>query len=89
MLNLVTTGRFEKDYKRVEKRLKDIDKLWVVVGMLITGKKLPERYRDHTLKGNYVGRRECHLAPDWLLIYKVEERNLILERTGSHADLFE
>ena len=45
--------------------------------------------RDHTLKGNYVGRRECHLEPDWLLIYKVEERDLILERTGSHADLFE
>lgn len=89
MLKLVTTGRFEKDYKRVEKRHKSLDKLWVVVGMLLTGRKLPERYRDHFLKGNYVGRRECHIEPDWLLVYKVEERSLILERTGTHADLFD
>ena len=90
MLNLVTTGQFRKDYKRVKKRGYDMKLLESVIDMLLTENILEDRYRDHALVGNYVGFRECHILPDWLLIYAVDKGNLILtaSRTGTHADLF-
>jgi len=83
-------NRFQKDLKRAEKRGYDINHLKEVVKQLATGKALPEKYRDHALIGNYKGCRECHLAPDWLLVYQIDNNNLILilTRTGSHSDLF-
>lgn len=90
MLNLVTTGQFRKDYKRIKKRGYDLKLLEKVIDMLLSEKILEDRYRDHVLAGNYVGFRECHILPDWLLIYAVDKGNLILtaSRTGTHADLF-
>ncbi|MCB9352511.1 MAG: type II toxin-antitoxin system YafQ family toxin [Lewinellaceae bacterium] len=79
---------FRKDLKRVRKRGKDIGKLKTVVRILSLGGLLPPAYRDHMLTGNYKGFRECHIEPDWLLIYRIVEPHLILVRTGSHADLF-
>lgn len=73
-----------------KKRGYNLSLLSVVVDMLVAGKPLPEKYKDHNLSGNYVGCRECHITPDWLLIYEVEEDELILylTRTGTHSDLF-
>ncbi len=88
MLQLVFMKRAEKHYRRMEKRGKGMDRFWALVGILMTGKQLPESYRDHELRGNYAARRECHTEPDWLLIYRIEERKLIIERTDSHSDLF-
>lgn len=90
MLNLVTTGQFRKDYKRVKKRGYNMKLLESVIDMLLAENILEDRYRDHALVGNYVGFRECHILPDWLLIYTVDKGNLILtaSRTGTHADLF-
>lgn len=90
MLNLVTTGQFRKDYKRVKKRGYDMKLLESVIDMLLAENILEDRYRDHALVGNYVCFRECHILPDWLLIYAVDKGNLILtaSRTGTHADLF-
>lgn len=83
------TRQFEKDLKRMGKRGKELQKIKEVMGLLIAEEQLAERYRDHTLIGNYKGRRECHLEPDWLLIYKLEGEGIIFERTGNHLDLFE
>ncbi len=89
MLHLRHTSQFRKELKRSIRRGKDIEKLDNIVLQLRLERTLPSRNRDHALTGNYNGRRECHIEPDWLLIYKVEKEMLILERTGSHADLFE
>jgi mRNA interferase YafQ len=83
------TRQFEKDLKRMEKRGKALQKIKEVMGLLIAEESLGERYRDHILLGNYKGRRECHLEPNWLLIYKLEGEGIIFERTGTHSDLFE
>lgn len=90
MLNLRYSNKFKKDYKLVQKRGYKIDKLKEVITILREQKSLPEKYQDHALMGNYVGFRECHIEPDWLLIYKIEndELLLILSRTGTHSDLF-
>ncbi len=88
MLEIVYTGRFKKDYKLVKKQGKDIKKLTEIIQKLVKREKLPLRFKDHFLTGNYKDRRECHVNPDWLLIYKIEGNKLILERTGSHSDLF-
>ena len=90
MLELVTTGQFRKDYKRVKKRGYDMGLLEKVISLLLKEQPLEERYRDHSLTGDYTGFRECHIMPDWLLIYAVDTGKLILtaSRTGSHADLF-
>lgn len=90
MLELVTTGQFRKDYKRVKKRGYDMGLLEEVVNRLLQGEALEERYRDHGLAGNYLGFRECHILPDWLLVYAIDQKQLILtaSRTGTHADLF-
>jgi len=87
-LNIKFTSQFKKDYKRCKKRNYNISTLESVITLLIQNKELPNKYRDHFLIGNYNGRRECHLAPDWLLIYKIENDTIFLERTGSHSDLF-
>lgn len=91
MLKLVTTGQFRKDYKRMKKRGCDIRLLEEVINLLLSERPLDERYRDHGLVGNYAGFRECHILPDWLLIYAADKEQLILtaSRTGTHSDLFE
>ncbi|MDO5044469.1 MAG: type II toxin-antitoxin system YafQ family toxin [Coriobacteriia bacterium] len=90
-LQLVTTSRFRKDYKRIKKRGYDTTLLENVIDTLLSGKPLDQKYRDHALTGNYIGFRECHILPDWLLIYATDESKLILtaSRTGTHSDLFD
>lgn len=88
MLRPVVTTRFEKDVKLARKRGKDLSKLHDVMELLLEGKKLPQKYLDHWLTGNYNNRRECHIEPDWLLIYKPGSKEIIFERTGTHSDLF-
>lgn len=87
---IIRTTQFKKDYKRAKKRGLDISELKEVITLLANEEKLPENYFDHDLQGNYNGCRECHIRPDWLLIYKISESVCILslERTGSHSDLF-
>jgi mRNA interferase YafQ len=81
--------RFERDIKRAKKRGKDMEKLKIVLSLLIDGKPLPLRYRDHPLKGEWVGFRDLHIEPDWLLLYAIDGDELRLARTGTHADLFD
>ncbi len=82
------TTQFTKDLKRARKRGQDLGKLKSVMSDLIEERPLAPRYRDHVLVGGYKGRRECHVEPDWLLIYKLEGETIIFERTGAHSDLF-
>ena len=89
MLIPVYSKQFSKDIKRIQKRRKLQNKLKVVIQKLVNGERLNPIYKDHTLIGNYKGRRECHLEPNWLLIYKIRENEIIFERTGTHSDLFE
>jgi mRNA interferase YafQ len=84
----VFTNQFKRDLKRQEKRNKDMDKLKTIVFLLVNGEPLDKKHRDHELIGNYAYRRECHIEPNWLLIYKQEHDSIIFERTGTHADLF-
>ena len=88
MLMVKTTGRFQKDYKKAVKSGRDITRLKQVMTWIAREQDLPPALRDHKLIGNYQGRRECHLAGDWLLIYKLEKGAVIFERTGSHSELF-
>ena len=87
-MNPVWTGQFKKDYKRIKKQGKDLGDLRSLIEMLVESERLPAEYRDHTLSGRLKKHRECHIAPDWLLIYRIEDDDLILERTGSHSELF-
>ena len=87
MLKLKTTTRFEKDYKKALKSGKDVSRLKRVMTWIACEQVLPSELRDHKLVGNYQGRCECHLASDWLLIYKIEGDVVIFERTGSHSEL--
>ena len=87
-MTLSQTAQFKKDVKRLIKQGKDQRKLIQLVQVLLAGEPLPSRNQDHPLKGNWKGRRDCHIEPDWILIYKVTEDELRLERTGSHSDLF-
>ena len=84
------TKRFEKDIKTMQKRGKNMDKLKLIISKLVNQEPLSAKYRDHKLIGNYLDRRECHIEPDWLLIYKLipQENMIIFERTGTHSDLF-
>ncbi len=84
----VRTHRFKKDVALARRRGKDLRKLRWILERLIAEEPLPDRQRDHPLLGEYVGRREYHVEPDWLLIYKLEGEDIIFERTGTHADLF-
>ncbi len=90
MLRLVLTTQFRKDLKRIKKRGFDISKLDDVILKLRRQESLDVRHKDHVLSGQYIGFRECHITPDWLLIYAVDEGDLVLtaSRTGSHSDLF-
>ncbi|MER0123343.1 type II toxin-antitoxin system YafQ family toxin [Streptococcus sp. ZJ93] len=90
MLQLVTTTQFRKDVKRAKKRGLNLKKLESVLDMLQREEPLNDAHRDHALVGNYIGFRECHIEPDWLLVYAVDKGQLILtaSRTGSHSDLF-
>ena len=90
MLTIKYQSAFKKDYKRIKRRGYDTRLLEKVVGLLAEDQGLPPEYRDHALSGDYSGCRECHIAPDWLLVYEVMERDLILYlmRTGTHSDLF-
>ena len=89
-LSIRWTNQFRKDYKKVQKSGLDINKLKDVIKQLSEQTPLPEHYKVHQLLGNYNGYRECHIQPDWLLIYYVDNENLILvlSRTGTHSDLF-
>ena len=89
MKQLSQTGQFAKDVKRLRKRGKDIEKPKAVVTRLASGQALEPRYRDYALAGEWKNCRDCHLEPDWVLIYSTDERYLRLERTGSHSDLFD
>ena len=90
MYEVKFTSAFKKSYKLMKKRGLDLALLDDVIDKLRQGKTLEEKYRDHALTGNYVGFRECHIMPDWLLIYRVFDDKLVLSltRTGSHSDLF-
>lgn len=90
MLKIRYHNSFKKDYKLVKKRGRDLKKLKFVINELANEHALDKKYRDHALSGNYKGFRECHIEPDWLLIYQKvnEELVLVLSRTGTHSDLF-
>ncbi len=87
-MKITQTSQFKKDIKKQQKRGKDLIKLKEVINRLVAGAPLLPRNKDHALTGNWTGWRDCHLEPDWLLIYKLSEDELILGRTGTHADLF-
>ena len=87
MREIFYSSQFKKDFKRVQKQGKDLPKMKKVLEALVNEESLGEMYRDHPLRGNYAGARECHIGPDWLLIYEVTGNVLNLLRTGSHAEL--
>jgi mRNA interferase YafQ len=87
-MRLSQTNQFKKDIKRLQKRGKDLGKLKSVIDLLIAKQPVPPKNRDHQLSGNWAGHRDCHIEPDWLLIYRLLEDELRLERTGTHSDLF-
>ncbi len=82
------TSQFKKDLKKARKEIRNLSILREVILLLSSNQSLPIIFRDHKLIGNYIGRRECHLEPDFLLIYCLKEDELILERLGSHSNLF-
>jgi len=88
MLTPVYKNKFEKDIKRLQKRGKDLKKLKSVANELISGNPLGKKYLSHPLKGEYLDCSECHIEPDWLLIYKINNPHIIFLRSGSHSDLF-
>ncbi len=89
MRSIRRDAKFKKDLKRLKKRGKDFQKLKIIVELLDEGEKLSRANEDHGLKGALKDCRECHIEPDWLLIYRIEGSELCLVRTGSHADFFE
>ena len=88
--DIVWTTQFKKDYKQALKRHMDIELLDNIIRSLSRGETLPERNEDHALTGDWVGHRECHILPDWLLVYRIDDDVLVLTlaRTGTHSDLF-
>lgn len=90
MLTIKFHSSFKKDYKRVIKRGYNVKLMEDVINKLVKQEQLPEKNRDHALSGDYMGFRECHITPDWLLIYEINNKELILflTRTGTHSDLF-
>lgn len=90
MLEILWTSQFRKDYKRLKKRNAPLEALERVIDLLAMGEPLPPEYRDHALSGTYAGYRDCHIAPDWILLYKIDHGRLVLTlvRTGTHSDLF-
>ncbi len=90
MLTVEYSNMFRRDYKRAAKRGYNTELLDEVIIMLANEEKLPPKYRDHALQGSYKGSRECHITPDWLLVYEIQKNRLILHlsRTGKHSELF-
>lgn len=90
MRSFSRTTQFKKDVKLAGKRGKDLQKLKAVLELLIDGEPLPAAFKDHPLRGNFAGSRDCHIEPDWVLIYTLTEENthVRFERTGTHSDLF-
>jgi len=86
---VIRTSRFKKEYRLMQRRGADMELLHRVIDLLAQGKPLPEKHRDHAMTGNFAGTRECHVKPDWLLIYQIENSILVLTlmRTGTHSDL--
>ena len=91
MYEIKTTTRFEKDLKLMKKREYDLKLLKEVIDILSKGEELSSKYKDHYLQGDYSGFKECHIKPDWLLVYKIDNNVLVLtlSRTGTHSDLFQ
>lgn len=88
MRNPIDGAQFQRDVKLAKKRGKDMLKLRAVIVLLVEGTALPSRYQDHPLAGEWKSFRDCHIEPDWLLIYKIDGDDLRLVRTGTHSDLF-
>ena len=90
MLDVILSNRFKKDLKTLKKRGYDLDLLDAIVNQLAAEKPLEDKHHDHSLMGDYAGFRECHILPDWLLVYRIDadEIFLLLSRTGTHSDLF-
>ncbi len=88
MFTPVYTKQFAKDVKKAKKRGKNLDKFKIIAETLLRGETLDELHRDHKLLGKYLGRRECHMESDWLLIYKIKDEQMVFERMGSYSDLF-
>ena len=88
MYTPVYTRQFERDLNRCKRRGKNLDKFKILARTLLSGEPLDAIHRDHKLVGNYIGRRDCHVESDWVLIYKVDGNRLIFERMGTHSDLF-
>ena len=88
--NVRFTTKFKKDFKLIQKQGKDLNRLYFVIEKIANAEELEKKYRDHLLSGDYDGYRECHIEPDWLLIYNIDDDDIILflSRTGSHSDLF-
>ena len=91
MYSIWYSAKFKKDIKRANKRGYNINKMEAVIELLASGTSMPAQYKDHALSGDWAGYRECHITPDWLLIYMLEDDKLFLTltRTGTHSDLFE
>ena len=88
MKEVIQTSQFKKDIKRLKKRGKNLEKLGAVVRLLAADEPLEEKHRDHALIGRWIGSRDCHIEPDWILIYRNEPEALYMERSGSHIDIF-
>ena len=89
MKKFKVTKTFKKDTKKLQKSGKNLKKLEEAMKLLVADQELPKQYRNHKLKGNFKDREECHIEPDWLLIYMQIDDIIIFERTGSHSELFE
>ena len=89
MRSIIYTSQFKKDFKHIQKQNKDLARLKTVITKLAAGEILDDKFKDHALQGNYVGARDCHISPVWLLIYVIADDELRLVRTGSHSELFE
>ena len=90
MLNPTFTGPFKKDHKLMQKRHQEMNKLTDIMALLINEQPLLPKHENHPLHGKYKGKWECHIEPDWTLVYRIDEANrkVVFYRTGSHADLF-
>ncbi len=87
-MRLIYSSQFKKDFKKVQSQGKDISQLEIVIEKLLNNEQLDIKYRNHKLVGKWKNYSDCHLEPDWILIYKLTNIALFLERTGSHSDLF-
>ena len=88
MRTIARSNQFKKDIELLRRQGKKLSKLKEVMELLIEGKSLPLSYKDHPLKGNWIGSRDCHIGPDWILIYTLTSYSIRFERTGSHSELF-